>query len=181
VQRVAIFRFRFTRWLLLTAAALTCLTVQTGLASPKSKVPQNVAGHDAMKNHFRDSRHASAVIKVCARPYWNHSGFIVEGGATYELSASGTWYDASIPSGPDGYSHGNFLQDLVSGLRRSPRNRWFALMGSLDGASETIFLIGSHATYTPARSGEVVCFANDVPGFYWNNKGSITLTIDRIK
>jgi hypothetical protein len=54
-------------------------------------------------------------------------------------------------------------------------------MGSLDGASETIFLIGSHAAYTPARSGEVVCFANDVPGFYWNNKGSITLTIDRIK
>ena len=121
------------------------------------------------------------MIIVYARPYWNRTGFAVKAGAVYELSASGTWYDASTPSGPDGYLRGNFLQELVSGLRRSPRNRWFALMGALDGASNTIFLIGSHATYTAPRSGELVCFANDVPGFYWNNTGSVTVTIHRIK
>lgn len=123
----------------------------------------------------------NTTIKVCARPRWNHTGFFVEGGAVYELSASGTWYDASIPSGPDGYQRGNFLQDLAARLRRSPRDRWFALMGSLDGARGTIFLIGSRVTYIPPRGGELVCFANDVPGFYWNNRGSVTLTIHPIK
>ena len=28
-------------------------------------------------------------------------GYCVEAGATYELAASGIWYDASTPSGPD--------------------------------------------------------------------------------
>lgn len=41
------------------------------------------------------------------------------------------------------------------------------------------FLIGSAAAITPTRAGELRCYANDVPLMYWNNTGSVTLTIVR--
>jgi hypothetical protein len=106
---------------------------------------------------------------------------MLEPGATYEIKADGTWTDASRNCGPDGYPRGNFFQELFRGLRRSPTNQWFALMGTLDGSGDTIFLIGPHATYVPTRKGELVCFANDVPGFYWNNTGFISLSVKRRK
>jgi len=28
------------------------------------------------------------------------------------------------------------------------------------------------------RTGQLRCFANDVPDFYWNNKGAIQLIVD---
>jgi hypothetical protein len=28
--------------------------------------------------------------------------------------------------------------------------------------------------------GELVCFANDVPGFYWNNRDSIVVMVRRV-
>jgi hypothetical protein len=149
---------RLTQRLFLPAALLTCLTVGTGSSSPKAPA-----------------------FTVFAQRYWNHTGYSVEAGATYELAATGIWYDASTPSGPDGYPRGNYFQNLVSGFRRSPCHQWFALIGTLDGSHNTQFLIGSHVTYTAPRSGEIVCYANDVPGFYWNNEGSVNLMIDRIK
>jgi hypothetical protein len=62
----------------LPAALLTCLTIGTGSSS--SKAP---------------------AFTIFARRYWNQTGYCFEAGATYELAASGIWYDASIPSGPD--------------------------------------------------------------------------------
>ena len=66
-----------TQRLFLPAALLTCL-IGTGSSSPKAPA-----------------------FTICARRYWNHTGYCVEAGATYELAASGIWYDASTPSGPD--------------------------------------------------------------------------------
>ena len=126
---------RLTQRLFLPAALLTCLTVGTG-SSPKAPA-----------------------FTVFAQRYWNHTGYSVEAGATYELAASGIWYDASTPSGPDGYPRGNYFQNLVSGFRRSPCHQWFALIGTLDGSHGTQFLIGSHVIYTALRSGD----PNDLP------------------
>jgi len=133
----------------------------------------------AARNEFNWSGAPKTMIRICSRPYWNHTGVVLESGATYELKAAGTWTDASRDCGPDGYLRGNFFQELFRGLRRSPSNQWFALMGALDDSRDTIFLIGSQATYVPPRRGELVCFANDVPGFYWNNAGSVTLSVSR--
>ncbi len=33
------------------------------------------------------------------------------------------------------------------------------------------------APYTAPRAGRLTCFANDVPGFYWNNRGAIRLSV----
>jgi hypothetical protein len=66
-----------TQRLFLPAALLTCL-IGTGSSSPKAPA-----------------------FTIFARRYWNQTGYCFEAGATYELAASGIWYDASIPSGPD--------------------------------------------------------------------------------
>jgi hypothetical protein len=53
-----------------------------------------------------------------------------------------------------------------------------ALIGCVDGDLATAFVIGSGIdAWTPPRAGTLLCFANDVPGFYWNNSGHITLTV----
>jgi hypothetical protein len=61
-----------------------------------------------------------------------------------------------------------------------PTERWFALIGRIDGHPSTTFLIGTgrKPILMPA-SGELICFANDVPGYYWNNLGTLQLTITR--
>jgi len=38
-----------------------------------------------------------------SEPHWVATGITVLKGVTYELSASGTWHDASIPCRPKGY------------------------------------------------------------------------------
>jgi hypothetical protein len=55
---------------------------------------------------------------------------------------------------------------------------WFALIGAIDSDSSTQFLIGTQSVSAPVRTGQLCCFANDVPGFYWNNKGAIQLIVD---
>ncbi len=66
---------------------------------------------------------------------------------------------------------------LFENKRRLPRENWFVLAGALDSNPSTAFRIGSHCEYIPAETGELTCFANDLPGFYWNNWGHVTLTV----
>jgi len=41
----------------------------------------------------------------------------------------------------------------------------------------TLFMVGGNKTFTAQATGELVCFANDAMGLYWNNEGSINVTI----
>ena len=51
---------------------------------------------------------ASRTIDIFARQRWNATGLFLAEGASYQLSASGEWLDASIKCGPAGTSDGNF-------------------------------------------------------------------------
>jgi hypothetical protein len=42
------------------------------------------------------------------------------------------------------------------------------------------FLIGERVDYTPVGSGYLYCFANDAWRFYFNNKGSVSLKVERV-
>jgi hypothetical protein len=45
---------------------------------------------------------------------------------------------------------------------------------------QTAFSIGKGIQYTPTVDAVLFCFANDVPSAYWNNWGSITLTVQEV-
>ena len=44
---------------------------------------------------------------------------------------------------------------------------------------QTIFFVGKGVTFTASYTGQLICFANDAFTEYWNNKGSINITVTR--
>jgi hypothetical protein len=120
----------------------------------------------------------SLSVEIFAKPFWNETNLEVKNGEKYSFCATDEWIDWYIITDANGYDmrHMNSFRSY----RRSPDNKWFALMGSLD-KSENLFLIGSRSEISFAKDGKLYCFANDVKGFYFNNKDSIRLKIKRLK
>lgn len=80
---------------------------------------------------------------------------------------------------------------IVRGARREQDMPWFCLVGAIgngvgvDVTTQKLnpheaFRIGSSAVHRPTKSGYLYCFANDVWSFYFNNKGSVRLTVSRL-
>ena len=107
------------------------------------------------------------------------TGLRVEEGGRYRFRTSGTWKDAWIVATPAGFER--WWLRAFTPLRRLPEAPWFALCAHVDGAADRPFAIGGGLDewHAPA-SGELVCFANDVPFLYGNNSGEITLQVSRI-
>ncbi len=117
---------------------------------------------------------------IHASALWAHTGLRVEAGRLYRFRATGTWWDAWIPSGPDGYDWA--LLDRSPFTRRVPRARWFELIGAIDTDPATQFRIGTRGAkpWRAPRSGELTCFANDVSFMRWNNFGTVALSMEEL-
>ena len=118
-------------------------------------------------------------VSIDAKSLWVDTGILVEAGTTYQLRATGTWQDASIGTDAAGYASVNAFQRLTERLRRMPRAPWFALIGAIDRRKDTQFVIGTACTFRAPASGRLTCFANDLRGFYFNNAGSVVLSIEK--
>ncbi|MEW6981056.1 DUF2235 domain-containing protein [Colwelliaceae bacterium 6471] len=76
------------------------------------------------------------------------------------------------------------------GTKRVEHADWMSLIGAItdggnpkpDGTHErlTYFEIGDFCLFEPEKSGYLYCFANDAWGFYGNNRGFVTLTVQAI-
>jgi uncharacterized protein (DUF2235 family) len=131
----------------------------------------------------------SATVEIYAREQWNWTGMFLEEGATYHFSAIGQWQDGGRAIGPDG-DNGNPVQWLFAMLKRVRTAKWFCLIGSIGDASNptvagepsamTTFPMGRTATISVARQGYLYCYANDAWRFYFNNRGSLMLTVTRV-
>jgi hypothetical protein len=128
----------------------------------------------------------SIMVPIRARLRWNKTGLLLFQGQEYHLVASGRWKDAYITATADGYEAG---PDLLSRIflriferwRRAPSENWFLLMGAVNSQEDAAFPIGAERQWVAVASGELTCFANDVPCAYWNNIGQIRLTIRRVR
>ncbi len=121
----------------------------------------------------------SWTIDVAAREPWVDTGITLEAGATYEFSASGTWTDRGIVTGPAGYPSANLIQRIFAWRKRERDAPWFALIGTVDRRKGSEFVIAEGCTRTFDETGTLVCFANDVRSAYGNNHGCVTLTVTR--
>jgi hypothetical protein len=123
----------------------------------------------------------TAVIPINSRERWNDTQIDVDPGERYQFTASGKWVDFYIPASPDGFS--TPLSSILPFERylRHPDSKFFALIGCLDRRPEQQFVIGRGASFEPSVHGRLFCFANDVPGFYWNNWGRVDLTVKRLE
>lgn len=116
------------------------------------------------------------VIHAC--DFWSREVLPVREGQRYRLSASGTWHDLAYACNADGYESPNAYMRFFEHWRRVPAARWFALIGALDRDAETLVVLGREHIYVPPRDGELSFFANDVPGMYWNNWGTLVLAVE---
>lgn len=143
----------------------------------------------------RDSVHLEPgqqkVAEIQARPKWNDTTVQVKQGESYQLSATGKWFDASIECGPEGYTRERvgrskrWLFRLTEGLRRAPKANWFQLVVTIGQDLKTEFVPVTQANAPPAtlnvtRDGILFGFANDLSWFYGNNSGSVMLTVERV-
>jgi hypothetical protein len=122
----------------------------------------------------------SAVVVIAAREPWNDTGLRLIAGARYHFKVEGQWVDWFVTCDADGYESVNLVQKLSQSLRRSPGDRWFALIGSLGRDTGRLFRIGTESTYSPDSTADLFCFANDVRLAYWNNRGEVRLTVTRL-
>lgn len=122
----------------------------------------------------------SITTTIDSREHWNTTGIVLVTGSRYQARASGEWHDASKVCDADGWvSDSDLIRDLEH-FRRVRDANWFALIGAYDQDRRTEFVIGKCLEFVATQDGELTCFANDAPFMYWNNKGSISLTITRL-
>jgi len=113
---------------------------------------------------------------------WNRSGIALERGRVYDVNveADQTWKDWYIPTDADGYTRETLRP--FEFLRRVPDQNWLKLIGTIGRDEKSPIIIGSAVTnFSPSKSGELLCFANDVGWMYWNNRGSLRVTVTRTK
>ncbi len=119
--------------------------------------------------------------KVTAKANWflQQTGIQVTKGETYLITAKGEWQDADFPpsdaNGFKGFTAPMFFGMLLKPL---PSQYYMKLCGKVGNWK---FPIGTSATITMKRSGELLLFANDAKGFFDNNSGEIVVTISKVE
>ena len=157
--------------LLAALALILVLSVALVTAAASSKPPE------VLKLPFL-GRGESATATIQARPRWNCTGILLKKDTPYDISAEGTWWDATHRHGPDGdTSQKSVVLRMWEWARRMRHENWFKLICAQDYDKRTAFPVGSHKPFVPSRDGELTCYANDVWIMYWNNTGCIKMTV----
>lgn len=118
-------------------------------------------------------------ITLFAEDFYSRDSFEVQAGIRYQIicDANQSWRDWFVPSSPLGYN--NFLAKLF-GLRLKTA-KCFCLCGVFDKLEETSFRIGTLSDIEPQETDKILYFfANDYKKAYWNNYGSIDITIKSV-
>lgn len=118
-------------------------------------------------------------VTIRAREPWNDTQVDLVSGGVYRFSAPGHWIDLVIWTDADGYDS-VLVQHTMESRRRMANNKWFALVGTIGMNDETAFVIGKENTWSSPESGRLFAYANDVPGYYFNNFGHLTMTVERL-
>lgn len=116
---------------------------------------------------------------------------VVEAGRVYRLLANGDWVDWFIRTDARGFRSPFYLKPFER-RRRLPSANWFALVGfiapgpladraALNRSGQGLLDLSAYVDgvqpWTCPESGTLHVFANDVASAYWNNKGTISLSV----
>jgi hypothetical protein len=131
-------------------------------------------------------------VTVPADDPWFDTKMSVSAGDVIEITVPDgqTWTDWYIPSGPQGRT--TFIQALALPWLRvrtddnGKRGEFFTLIAAIVTAVEPHqlkqrFAVGQGPLRFTARfEGKLICFANDVLRLYGNNKGSMTIHVQKL-
>ena len=144
------------------------------------------------KSNFKVPTQNGLVTRVYAHLKYNHTGIYLDKDKKYTIEVieldKYKWRDGSIKDlDGDGWTR----NDIRWGLREAPIKlaepfrrvigqdvNWFTLCGCIGADDNHAFAIGNKITnYSPAKSGELCAFANDLNGYYGNNSGFLKVRI----
>jgi hypothetical protein len=133
------------------------------------------------------------LVTVPAKDPWFDTGIRVQRGETYLLNVGPgqTWTDWYITCGPEGKT--TFIQALGLPWLRVRRDDdgeaayFFTLIAAIANLNSPRVLVQTFAVgrgprrFVSRTHGALICFANDVPGGYWNNRGSINVSVEKLE
>lgn len=123
---------------------------------------------------------------VSSSERWVSTGVLLDHGATYEISADDSkWVDWHIASCAAGQERPTFSQSLAQWALRCKQGRWFQLIGAAGHSDDHCFPVGKFLRWTYEGHGghtplQLHLFANDAWFAYFNNHGSVNVTIQRV-
>jgi hypothetical protein len=130
----------------------------------------------------RDLNQGPVTLTIRADRSLNDTGLELEAGVSYAIQVSEVkgWRDAGIAANPsEGHDAGRLA--LFRFLKRYRKANWFVLIGQIGKKKKRRFVMGGGLeSFTAPRDGRLFVFANDAPGFYWNNHGTLKLTVVRL-
>ena len=104
----------------------------------------------------------------------------VKKGEVYAIEATGTWCDTKKHCvGPEGYDAESLRK--WEKWRRVKGALWFTLIASVNKDDDSAKAIGPKGSFEAPADGKLFFFANDATIMYWNNSGSVSVTITRTK
>ena len=121
----------------------------------------------------------SATLRVKARSKWNVSDLHLTEACRYDFRATGNWVDLIKRTDANGFTSQLLTLRLTESRRRSPNENWLCLIGAINCDVTQQFALGARRSLIMPASGRLTTFANDLPFMYWNNFGSLTLTVTR--
>lgn len=116
------------------------------------------------------------LTSINSRLKWNDTRLDVVEGLTYHYESDGRWIDWLRECNADGYSDPTL--DLLSFLKRCRSAQWFQLVAAVDQKASQSIVLGRSGQFIAPASGRLWAYANDAAFAYWNNKGSVALTIN---
>lgn len=164
--------------------------------------------HDAASCVQLEAGASKKGLQVYAPLWWNAAHLKVNAGEKYRITAIGEWWDAYIRATAEGYDA--LMLVLLKGIRRVEKADWFRLIAAVHPApglesrnptasnffsglieSHTHSLreldaqsdltdVGKDKVVEVRKAGYLYLFANDVGFAYCNNRGALTVTIERV-
>jgi hypothetical protein len=118
-------------------------------------------------------------LLLCAKQVYSQETLVVNPDETYLFFCDDdqSWTDWFIKTTPKGFF--NILAS-IQGLRLK-KIKCFCLCGAYNQSDAGAFAIGMRREVTMQEAGNLSFFANDTPGYYENNKGSINVNIERVR
>lgn len=124
----------------------------------------------------------SGPIPVLALLHWNPSRILAQPGQRFLIEADNSvWSDEQLPATAAGAS-GLGLQRFTSAMCRHRQAALMELIGTLGRDHDHQFRIGKGTVWENQThiEAEIFFYANDVYFMYYNNAGSVMVTVTRL-
>ncbi len=159
---------------------ILCLLILAGLSTPlladdTSSIPNEETTTSRELNTISGNINFTVTAN---KELWQNSGMLVRNGQQVQLKASGKWQFGTFcnATGPDGQGADTLLCNDAFNKRIANKLNTSALIAKIGEDGEP-FKINDQYEFNAKQDGLLYFAGNDIPGFYFDNSGTINVSI----